>query len=197
MFAPASFDDAASRYLEETDLPARFRWDPRSRRWAALDAGTWTYVPTEAAVTHFARYLADEFELMEARRAPIPVVLSGVPKAPTWAHLRAKINRSAANAVARLASGSPAFIGLPRDTVDAPRPAPSDEPVAEWVRSAVVSSPGSFLLRSTVTAAFKEAHGHRAGIPSRQVVSRVAQDVLGATRKRAGQHGWPGVALAS
>ena len=199
MFTPASFDDAAARFLEETDLPSHFRWDPRSRRWSLLEDGTWSYVPTEVAVTYVGRYIADEFQMQEAQGKPIPSVLSGVPNAQTWPHLRAKVNRSQANAVTRLASGSRSFCDLPSGTAT-PRSTDADlsveAGVSAWIRSTVVPVEGTFLLRSAVTRAFRDAHAQARDLPSRQVVCRAAENVLGAPRKRAGQYGWIGHAMS-
>lgn len=201
MFAPASLDDAAARFLETTALTTRFRWDPHRRSWAVRADEGWTHITTEMAVTTVARFLADEFEAREAFREPIPIVLSGVRAAPTWATLRAKLSRSLVNAVTRYASGSAAFCGLDEtpEPTTAARPstdAASGPPaVAVWLRSAITSAPEAFLRRSSVTSAFASAHGNGVGTPSRQVVSRVAAGLFGDPVKRDGIYGWPGLIL--
>jgi hypothetical protein len=216
MLAPADFTDAAARYLETTVLPSRYRWDPATITWhARQEDGSWLPVSAAVVVTAFGRFLADDFAAQHALEERIPDVLREVRKVATWWDLRAKVTRPAVNHVVYWCSGSPVFYGLPVDAAPrtAPatlaavvaaqprrsraetRPAPiSDDAVATWVSSAVSPAPGAFLLRSAITRAFKAAHDDAA---SQKVIARAAQEVLGAPRKRAGQYGWPGVALAA
>jgi hypothetical protein len=192
--APADFEDAAARYLDTTSLPDRYRYDPATTAWHELRAGTWAPLATNVVVTRFGRDLADEWEVMEAQGLPIPVVLSGVRGARSWADLRAKITRRAINSAVFWASGSDAFHGLPAAIVTTPERIGVTAVVA-WVQSATTPSPGAFLRRSALTAAFKAAHGTGHGVPSRQDVSRVASSVLGTPVKRS-EVGWPDLALA-
>jgi hypothetical protein len=193
MFAPASFTDAASRYLETTGFPTRHRWDPSARTWRILNGDAWDAVPTEVMVTTVCRYLADDLEMNQLAQLPIPHVLTGVRHAASWTELRAKVNRASANNIVRLCSGAPAFHGIPSEA-STTRDAPTDA-LTVWVSSALVSAPGVFIKRSTIVDAFLAAHAP--GTATRRSVSEAIRSVLGEPSVREGLRGYRGITLAS
>lgn len=202
MHAPASFEDAASRHLETTDLPNQLRWDPTGRTWRVRAGRTWNAIPTEVAITTVCRFLADDLASRHDQREPIPTVLSGVRNAAGgWPDLRFKVTHPAANRITRLCSGSAAFHGIPgvpsTAHVQAVRPedrAPTDA-LMVWADAAIIAKPGTFTRRAAIVDAYLAAH--EPGSASRVSISTALRTVLGPPSVRSGARGWYGIALAS